>query len=75
MIDHENIGLHSALEPLHYWFQNLKKVIRLLLMLPFSNASVERVFSKLKGIKTESRNKLNTDILLFIYYLCTPAMA
>ncbi|CAD6233752.1 GSCOCG00012303001-RA-CDS, partial [Cotesia congregata] len=36
-------------------------VIIALLSLPFSNASVERAFSNLKKIKTDNRNKLNTE--------------
>ncbi|VEN52571.1 unnamed protein product [Callosobruchus maculatus] len=42
-------------------FPNLKKVINLLLILPFSNASVERVFSNLFNIKTDKRNFLSTN--------------
>lgn len=44
-------------------FKNLKILIGFLLILPFSNASVERVFSKLKLIKTEHRNRLNTETI------------
>lgn len=36
----------------------------MLLVLPFANASVERVFSKLKRIKTESRTRLNTNTIV-----------
>lgn len=44
-------------------FPNLKKVIGLLLVLPFSNASVERIFSQLKLIKCDNRNRLNTQTI------------
>lgn len=42
-------------------FTNLKKVFNLLFILPFSNASVERVFSVLNDCKTNERNKLKTE--------------
>lgn len=42
-------------------FPNLKIVIQFLLILPFSNASVERIFSDLNNIKSDKRNKLNTS--------------
>lgn len=42
-------------------FPNLKKVITLLLVLPFSNASVERIFSNVFNIKTDKRNLLHTS--------------
>ncbi|XP_014299066.2 uncharacterized protein LOC106693944 [Microplitis demolitor] len=44
-------------------FENLKKVINFLLILPFSNASVERIFSDVKNIKTDHRNNLSTETL------------
>lgn len=47
-------------EPL---FPNFKKIILLLLVLPFSNASVERVFSQLKLIKCDNRNRLGTNTI------------
>lgn len=47
-----------------YLFSNIKIVISLLLILPFSNASVERKFSVLKNLKTENRNRLNTDTVV-----------
>lgn len=47
-------------EPL---FPNLKKIILLLLVLPFSNASIERVFSQLKLIKCDNRNRLGTNTI------------
>lgn len=43
-------------------FGNVEKV-SILLCLPSSNASVERVFSQLKLIKTSHRNKLSTDTI------------
>lgn len=45
-------------------FPNLKKVMAFLLVLPFSNASVERVFSELKLCKTAHRNKLKTSTVV-----------
>ncbi|XP_018563337.1 uncharacterized protein LOC111692190 [Anoplophora glabripennis] len=42
-------------------FPNLKKMFSLLLVLPFSNAKVERIFSDVFNIKTDKRNLLNTD--------------
>lgn len=47
-----------------YLSPNIKIVISLLLILPFSNASVERKFSVIKHIKTENRNRLNTDTVV-----------
>lgn len=44
-------------------FPNLKKTLSLLLVLPFSNASVERIFSNVFNIKTDKRNLLNTSTL------------
>jgi hypothetical protein len=44
-------------------FPNVKQVISLLLILPFSNASVERVFSNLINIKSDKRNLLRTNTL------------
>lgn len=44
-------------------FQSLKIIITFLLVLPFSNSSVERVFSNLFNIKTDHRNKLGADTL------------
>jgi hypothetical protein len=48
------------------YFPNILFVMRLLLALPFSNASFERLFSDLKNIKTMHRNKLKTDSLVGI---------
>ncbi|KAF9424289.1 hypothetical protein HW555_000428 [Spodoptera exigua] len=44
-------------------FPNLKEIIKVLLVLPFSNACVERVFSQLKLIKSDQRNRLNADTI------------
>lgn len=49
-------------------FPNLKIVISLLLILPFANASVERVFSSLNNTKTEHRNRLETSTLRAILF-------
>lgn len=71
-LDHSDLDLSPNVE--EYWskilklkdltgtpiFPNLKKVIRLLLVLPFSNACVERIFMQLKLIKCNNSNKLNT---------------
>lgn len=76
-LDHNNLGLCQNLEVEEYWkqilklkdmtgtemFPNLKKIVGLLLVLPFSNASVERIFSRLKLIKCENRNRLNTETI------------
>ena len=42
-------------------FPNLKKAISLLVILPFSNARVERVFSNVNEIKTNKRNRLQIE--------------
>ncbi|KAL1488727.1 hypothetical protein ABEB36_014526 [Hypothenemus hampei] len=44
-------------------FPNLKIIINFLMVLPFSNASVERVFSNLKNIKTDKTNLLQTNTI------------
>lgn len=49
-------------------FKNLKVVLGFLLVLPFSNVSVERTFSAVYNIKTEYRNKLNTETLCSILH-------
>lgn len=49
-------------------FKNLEIVINFLLILPFSNASVERIFSTLNNIKSENRNKLGRDSLVAILH-------
>lgn len=51
-----------------YLFPNLKVVISVLLVLPFANVSVERIFNDLKIIKTEHRNALNTDTISNILF-------
>lgn len=77
LLDFEELGLDKNLSVEKYWqkvfelkncvgdlrFGNLKIVIQLLLVLPYSNASVERVFSSIKNIKTDHRNRLKTDTL------------
>lgn len=78
LLDHENLKLDPNIEADIYWksvfalrnaasqevFGNLKKVLTLLLVLPFSNASVERVFSVLNNMKTHNRNKLSTEMIV-----------
>lgn len=49
-------------------FKNLQIVIQFLLILPFSNASVERIFSNLNNIKTDTRNKLGRERLASILH-------
>ncbi|CAG9786569.1 unnamed protein product [Diatraea saccharalis] len=78
LLDFTHLNLSPNLEILDYWnnvfrlkkssgepqFPCLKKVIiMLLLVLPFSNASVERVFSQLKLIKSDHRNRLATETI------------
>lgn len=76
-LNHEDLGLSPDLSVEEYWkkvfsmknelgeelFPNMKKVLSLILVLPFSNACVERIFSRLKNIKTEHRNRLKTDTI------------
>lgn len=76
-LDHQELNLSPDLSVENYWlkvlkmkdaceepmFPNLKKVIMLILVLPFSNACVERVFSQLKLIKTDNRNRLYTNTI------------
>ncbi|CAB4034933.1 zinc finger MYM-type 1-like [Paramuricea clavata] len=45
-------------------YPNLKKVVACVMSLPCSNASVERVFSLLKLIKTDFRNALKRETLV-----------
>ena len=45
-------------------FTNLKTANNLLLILPFSNASVERIFSTLNNCKTAHRSRLKTDTIV-----------
>ncbi|KAK9875081.1 hypothetical protein WA026_005876 [Henosepilachna vigintioctopunctata] len=49
-------------------FSNLKIVIGISIVLPFANASVERVFSSLNLIKSDQRNKLETTTLRSILH-------
>ncbi|KAH0540084.1 hypothetical protein KQX54_012404 [Cotesia glomerata] len=78
LLDYEKLGLDSDQIAEKYWikvfnlknklgatlFPNLKIVMRLLLALPFSNASVERVFSALKICKTDLRNRMDTATIV-----------
>ena len=43
--------------------KNVLHVIELLLITPFTNANLERVFSRMNRIKTESRNRLGQERL------------
>ena len=52
-------------------YPNLKKVVACVMSLPFSNASVERVFSLLKLIKTNSRNALKRETLVCLMHANT----
>jgi len=45
------------------WPKVLQDVALLLLAMPVTQVSVERLFSALKLIKTDSRNRLKVDIL------------
>ena len=45
-------------------YPNLKKVIGCVMSLPSSNAAVERLFSLLKLIKTDTRNSLQRETLV-----------
>ncbi len=42
-------------------FPNLAELMVNLLVLPHSSAAVERIFSQVKLIKTDLRNRLNTE--------------
>jgi len=78
LLNFEEKGLCSTYPAETYWkkvfdlktttgdpvFPNISKVVNLLLVLPFSNASVERVFSSLKRCKTNDRNKLKTNTVV-----------
>lgn len=77
-LDHQKEELHATLSAEKYWkkvfmiktvlgepaFPNLNIVMKYLLVLPFSNASVERIFSTLRNCKTVHRNRLGTDTLV-----------
>lgn len=81
-LDHNKFELFDTLDVETYWskvfqiqnctgellFPNLCIVIKLLLILPFSNASVERVFSKLNITKTNLRNSLSSDTIASIMF-------
>ena len=43
--------------------KNVLHVVRILLITPFTNAKLERVFSRMNGIKTDSRNHLGQERL------------
>ena len=43
--------------------KNVLQIIELLLITPFTNAKLERVFSRMNRIKTDSRNRLGQDRL------------
>ena len=45
-------------------FPNLRVATNSVLILPFSNASVERIFSTLKNCKTAHRNRLKNDTIV-----------
>ncbi|CAL1672176.1 unnamed protein product [Lasius platythorax] len=78
LFDYAIFGLDAGKPANEYWkkvfelknamgmplFNHLKKVMQLLLVLPFSNASVERVFSTLKNCKTENRNSMNAETVI-----------
>lgn len=80
LLDFKDLGLDKNMSVASYWqkvfklknvanstlFPNLETVISLLLILPYSNASVERVFSHVKNIKTDHRNRLKTDTLNYL---------
>lgn len=44
-------------------FIELPKLVNFFMSLPFSNAGIERVFSSLKTIKTDKRNRLDNETL------------
>lgn len=81
-LDHNKLELYDNLDVETYWskvfqiqncvgkalFPNLSIIIKFLLILPFSNSSVERVFSKLNTIKTDLRNKLSSDTIALIRF-------
>ena len=49
-------------------YPNLAKVVGCCLSLPHSNASVERIFSNLRRIKTEIRSSLKSTSLVSLLY-------
>lgn len=82
LLDFDKYELHSDLEPDVYWrkvfklknnlgedmFPILQKVINFILILPFSNASVERIFSTLNICKTDLRNRLSSETVTGILF-------
>lgn len=82
LLDHNKLELYDSLDVETYWskvlkiqncvgkdiFPNLSIVIKFLLILPFSNSSVERVFSKLKITKTDLRNKLSSETISAVMF-------
>ncbi|KAK3879936.1 hypothetical protein Pcinc_015530 [Petrolisthes cinctipes] len=50
-------------------FPNLCKIVGCALALPHSNAAVERIFSQLKLIKTETRNSFKTTSLVSLLHV------
>jgi hypothetical protein len=78
LLDHSSLGLDPSRPALEYWtkvfnlktalgepaFPNLQVVLKLLFILPFSNTSVERVFSTLNDCKTNERNRLKTSTVV-----------
>lgn len=82
MLNHRKFGLDNSLPPEEYWpkvfqlknslgipiYPNLKIAVGMMLSLPCSNASLERIFGKLKLVKTEHRNKLKTDTIAAILF-------
>lgn len=83
VLDHQALKLDSNLSAPEYWkkvlemkngnedliFPNLRYVIHLLLVLPFSNASVEQLFSSMKLTKNEHRNRLDTNTLCALLHI------
>ncbi|KAG8184778.1 hypothetical protein JTE90_011564 [Oedothorax gibbosus] len=73
----EHIFLENTADDLHeYWkgifkvkegsklkYEELSKCVSLFLALPFSNAVTERLFSSLKIVKSDKRNRLNDETL------------
>jgi hypothetical protein len=62
---------HKSLEIDKLWclmlkngnLQNLRKIVECVLAIPVSNAFVERVFSIMKNLWSDERNKLNVDLI------------
>lgn len=76
------IKLRNSLEPEVYWkkvfklnnslgenfFPTLQKVINFTFILQFSNATAERIFSRLYKCKTYLRNKLSSDTVAAVLH-------